>query len=127
MSFADSLRHSFTTKNGREVMDGRGVDPDVTVEEEMASKLTAVLVTDDLIFDYASEYIKGKSELASPDKFALSDDDYADFVKAVVDAKIDYETDSEMLLARLEKVAKEEGYFDHSKQEFVELSAKASA
>ena len=48
----DSLLRKFKTKNGREVIDGRGVDPDISIEKEELSRLTALLFTKNILFNY---------------------------------------------------------------------------
>jgi len=50
----DSLITKYTTKKGRIVFDGGGVVPDVTVEDEVLSNLSANLITQSVVFDYAT-------------------------------------------------------------------------
>jgi len=47
----DSLLTIFTTKNGREVIDGRGVDPDVKIEDDKLGRLTGTLLINNIIFN----------------------------------------------------------------------------
>jgi len=59
----DSLLRKFKTKNGREVIDGRGIDPDIAIEKEELSRLSALLFTKNLLFNYATEYHAAKKEI----------------------------------------------------------------
>lgn len=122
---SDSLIHSFKTKNGRIVKDGRGVDPDIAIEEELFSKLTAVLITKNLIFEYATEYERTHPTIADSKTFSLSESEYKafiDFIKNQDD--ISYTTDSQELLEQLKEVAKDEKYLAESETEFNNLLNK---
>ena len=46
----------FKTKNGRDVIDGRGIEPDVKIEPEEYSRLTAMLFRSNIIFHYATKF-----------------------------------------------------------------------
>ncbi|TAE90170.1 MAG: S41 family peptidase, partial [Bacteroidetes bacterium] len=50
----DSLKKVFKTKGGRKVLDGGGVDPDIATKQNNYSKITESLLTNYLIFDYAT-------------------------------------------------------------------------
>src|SRR5690554_6418957 len=52
----DSLIKIFHTRNGREVIDGRGIEPDITIEGERFARFTAVLMGENIIFDFATEF-----------------------------------------------------------------------
>lgn len=53
----DSKRSVFKTRNGRPVLDGGGVTPDVRIEEPKLSPLTKALLEKKIIFDYVNDYI----------------------------------------------------------------------
>ena len=122
---SDSLIHIFKTKNGRTVKDGRGVDPDIEIKAESFSKLTAVLVTENYIFDYATNYERSHPKIASSREFHLTDQEYQDFIFSVKSKnKISYTTDSQEMLEQLQEIAKDEKYLQDSKPEFDALLAK---
>ena len=50
----DSLMQAFTTRNGRTVYDGGGIMPDVEVEMPTLSDIAFTLLSEQLIFDYAT-------------------------------------------------------------------------
>ena len=123
--FSDSLINVFKTKNGRVVKDGRGVDPDIEVEAEVYSKLTAVLVRENYIFDFATEYERTHPSIAKSKDFHITDKEYQGFMTNIkVEDKISYTTDSQEMLEQLQEIAKDEKYLQDSKLEFDALLAK---
>ena len=121
---ADSLIKTFTTKNGRQVKDGRGVEPEIKIDPGVYSKLTAVLVFKNYIFNYETDYKRIHSEIPPASTFSLSKTDYKDFIAYLGDKDIEYTTDSEEMLQELREVAKEEKYYESSEVEFNALFAK---
>ena len=122
---SDSLVQTFKTKNGRDVKDGRGIEPDIKIEPEFYSKLTAVLVAENVIFNYATQYERTHPSIADAKSFQLSEQDYADFVKMVKEnKKITYTTDSQEMLQQLKEIAKDEKYLQESQPEFEALMSK---
>jgi len=112
---------TFKTKNGRTVKDGRGVEPDVIIERKSLSRLTTTLMINDLIFNFSTDY-RVKNELASSAKtFRLTDAEYTEFTNYVLSQDFDYTTASSEYMTRLKEVAKDEGYYEDSKQDFDEL------
>lgn len=124
-SFADSLIKEFKTLNSkRPVFDGKGVAPDVVVDKQLLSNISASLITKNLFFEYATNY-RIKNETIKPvAEFIFSDTDYADFVKFLEGKDYSYTTDSEDLLTKLEETTKEEKYFDDVKTEYEQLKEK---
>ena len=55
-AIADSLLKSFTTTTGRKVIDGRGIEPDIVVEKDDYSRLLLMLVSNNVIFNFATDY-----------------------------------------------------------------------
>ena len=108
----DSLKVAFTTRNGRKVFDGGGVDPDVAVDERRYASITVALIGKNLIFDYATKYRYDNPEIGLAKNFKLTDDDYEDFVAWLSDKDFNYVTQVERTIKKLEKAAKEERYFD---------------
>ncbi len=120
----DSLRTAFKTKKGRTVYDAGGVDPDIDSETELFGNITRSLLMKQLIFDYATEYREKNASIPTPDKFELTDADYADFVKFLGSKDYDYVTESEQLLKDLKESAEKDKYYDAIKGEIDELEAK---
>lgn len=121
---ADSLIKTFKTKNGRNVIDGRGIEPDVTVKEKDFSRLTAMIVSKNFIFNYATEFAFKNPSISSADNFTMTDQQYADFKNVVLKDTFDYTTASEEVLKKMKKTVEEEGYFEDAKSEYDALFKK---
>ncbi len=120
----DSLITEFTTLKGRKVYDGGGIIPDIKVEGEKLSNLSIALITNFLVFDYATQFANEHKSIASPEEFKISDDTYENFKSFVKENHFAYESESEEMLNDLMKSAKEEKYYNLAKNEFEALKAK---
>lgn len=120
----DSLIATFTTKNGRIVKDGRGVDPDVEIPAEFLSMLSTELIIGHHIFDFATNYESKHATIPPAKDFRLSDDEYMDFVNFVKLQDIKHTSQSSKALEDLKEVAKEEKYYNDAKDEFEALIKK---
>jgi carboxyl-terminal processing protease len=123
-SVPDSLIKEFTTKNGRKVYDGGGVIPDVGLEPREFIPVARSIVSNNLIFDYATVYRRQHPELVEARNFKIGDDLFKDFSTYLSTKEYSYKTDSETLLEEFETVATKEKYFDAAKAEFELLKAK---
>lgn len=120
----DSLITIFKTKNGREVIDGRGIDPDVEVEQKDISRLALTMLGKNIFFDYATQFFFEHESIDSADKFTLSDKDYADFKAYVLNQDFTYSTASEEMLKKLHKTVEQEGFSDDTSEEYEALLNK---
>lgn len=123
----DSLITIFKTKNGRDVIDGRGIEPDVKVEGEDLGRLTATMMINNVIFDYSTIYQSKHETIADPKVFELSTDEYAGFKKYVLEKDFEYSTASEEMLKKVLETAKEEGYTESMSAEYEALMKKVKA
>ena len=121
---ADSLIKIFKTTNGRDVIDGRGIEPDIKIEEKELSRLTATIFANNLIFNYATEYHRTHPTIAAAGKFSLNAAEYESFKNYVLKEDFTYSTASEEMLKKMKKTAEEEGFFEESKTEYDALMAK---
>jgi carboxyl-terminal processing protease len=108
----DSLVKEFKTRNGRTVKDGGGILPDIEVQPETLSQVTAELYIRNYIFDYATKYYWAHPDIKTPDQFKFTDVDYADFVSYLNERKFSYSTGTEESLKELVANAKKEKYYD---------------
>lgn len=120
----DSLITEFTTRNGRKVKDGGGILPDKEITPNYLSKFSVILLTKDLIFDYATKYVSEHEKIANPESYKITDEEYKEFLAFAKDIEFDYETDSEKELTKLEEIAKKEKYYAIAKEEFDALKQK---
>ena len=120
----DSLTKVFHTAAGREVRDGGGVMPDITIKQEKLPNILFYLVRDNLIFDYATQYCLKHPTIVAPEKFEVTDADYNDFKALVKKADFKYDQQSEKILKTLKEAAEFEGYMDDASEEFKALEKK---
>ena len=106
----DSLQNEFKTAIGRKVFDGGGVMPDLEIPDRILHSVTRSLLRKNLIFKFANQYKKDHATIAEPEKFTLTDADYAAFVSFVQSNGISYETQTEKALTELTKEAEKEKY-----------------
>ena len=108
---SDTLLTKFKTKNGRDVIDGRGVFPDIAVEQKKLGRLASLLLIQDVIFDFATDFANTRDSIVSPEAFKLSDEDYRNFISFVLKSnQFSYETASEIKLKELKEITEDEGY-----------------
>jgi len=122
---ADSLIVPYKTLvNKRTVYDGKGINPDIKIEERDASNITVVLITKYHIFDYATKYKLTHESIAASEKFHLSDKEYQEFITYLSDKNITYETETEKQLKKLKEIATKEKYFQLANDEYKSLEEK---
>ena len=111
--FADSVKTAFKTVNGRQVFDGRGLDPDVSVEAEQLGALTTELISSNHTFEFATLYVSEHPTVPSTMKgFHLSDADYQKFVSWIKARNFDYPNVMEKQANELIASAKNERYYE---------------
>lgn len=125
----DSLTHVFYTSAGREVRDGGGITPDVVVKNDTLPNIAYYLTASgqdstEVMFDWVVDYISKHPTIEKPDKFRLSDEDFADFKQRVIANGFTYDPVSEKQLKELVKTAKAEGYYEQAKDAFDLLESK---
>lgn len=120
----DSLIHTFKTKNGRDVIDGRGIVPDVEVETPELSRLTATIYSKNLIFNYATDYVKTHPTIAEAKNFKLSEEEYSAFKQYILANDFTYSTASEELLKKMKETIEKEQLEEDSKKEYEALMEK---
>ena len=123
---ADSLLKKFKTVNGRTVIDGRGIEPDVDVEKNDYSRLLAQLMVSNVIFNYATEYARTHSNIGDARNFRLTPEEYEAFKQFALKQDFKYNTASEEQLEKMKKTAEEEGYYEDVKAEYDALLAKVT-
>ena len=120
----DSLTNVFHTAAGREVRDGGGIRPDIEVKMDKTPNIVFYLVNDDMIFDYATQYVIKHPTIAKVEDFQLTDADYADFKEMLKKRNFSYDRQSEAMLKKLKEMADFEGYMENASEEFSALEKK---
>ena len=114
----DSLISEFRTRGGRIVKDGGGITPDINVEPETLSQIATELYLRNYIFDYATKYYWSHPGIKTPSQCRLTDEDYSDFRKFLIERRFYYRTGTQEILADLIETAKREKYYDMHKDLF---------
>ncbi len=117
----DSLLKVFYTKAGRKVMDGRGLMPDIRIEEKEIPHVIMSLLSESLFFKYAGKYAAEHDTIPAPETFQLSDEEYKAFTEFLNTQNYSYTTDTETALESLISVAQKEKYYGLAESEFEEL------
>ena len=109
---ADSTLKVFHTANGRPVLEGRGVFPDVEIEKDDMSYVLDGLMDNDLLFDFA---LSRDFTIEDPSTYTLSEEDWEAFIVFVEsefsngNRETPYQAESEALLGFLEEVMNDDG------------------
>ncbi len=123
---ADSLKKAYKTMNGRTVLSGGGIEPDVKIKDDPMPMIAVALYTKNYLFDYATDYAGKHPKIADPSTFSLTDAEFNDFTKWVDKKDYSYKTETEYALDSLKALAVKEKYYDDSKSEFDALKSKLS-
>ena len=109
---ADSTLKVFRTANGRPVLEGRGVFPDVEIEKDYMSYVLDGLMDNDLLFEFA---LSRDFTIEDPSTYTLSEEDWEAFIVFVEsefsngNRETPYQAESEALLGFLEEVMNDDG------------------
>ncbi|MGI6224470.1 MAG: S41 family peptidase [Prevotella sp.] len=124
----DSLAKVFHTANGREVLDSKGIKPDVEVTPDSMSNIAAALFSlidsTNTVADYEMQYVAKHPTIAPAGEFEISDADYEEFKKLVLSNGFKYDMYTERYLKELKKLAQFEGYYEEAKEDFAALEKK---
>ncbi len=110
----------FYTKNGRVVLGGGGIRPDITIENthRQANPFVLELLRRSMFFNFSLNFLSDHEDIDRD--FNVTDSIVNDFYSFLEEKEFDFEPEGSAELKSLEKIAKEEGYFDK-----VELSIKS--
>ena len=119
----------FYTRNGRIVKDGGGIQPDVKIIPDTIPNIALYLSmgamdSTDVMLEYIVDYVDKHKTIAPARTFSITDEDYEEFKKRVIDSGFTYDPQSKKVVTELEKLAKFEGYYDTAKEEFENLKKK---
>ncbi|MFC0603455.1 S41 family peptidase [Winogradskyella pulchriflava] len=99
--------NAFKTRNGRDVFDGGGVQPDVEIELSKQTPITKAILNENLVFNYATQYYYDNT-VEDLSNFRLSDSDFNDFKSYLRETGFSFETKTEKALDDAIAVSKEE-------------------
>lgn len=108
--------NAFKTKAGRTVYDGGGIQPDLEVTETKNNNVTEALIKNDIIFNYAVEYLAKNPSVATSFK-PLTDTDFLQFKNYIASQKFSVDTKTELLL---------KDTWEQAKKDKLDVTMKAS-
>ncbi len=116
----DSKRTAFKTRNGRTVLDGGGVRPDIVFDHDAGSDILQTLEEKNIVFNFVTQWVLKNPEVKSSDDFHFTQ--WGDFVQFLEKQNFDYDTETEQLLKEMKEKSKEDGYI--SEADIAMLEAK---
>lgn len=99
--------NAFKTRNGRDVFDGGGVQPDVEIELSKFTPITKAILNENLVFNFATQYYYD-NKVEDLSAFKLSDSDFNAFKEYLKTTGFNFETKTEKALEDAISVANEE-------------------
>ena len=116
----DSLTNVYHTVMGREVRDGGGLTPDISIDWGRVSPLLYNLVGDNKVFDFATRYANTHDSVPGPWEFEITDEIYEQFKSSFDPASLKYDKVLDQLLKQLKETAEAEGYLTEEAQSAIE-------
>jgi carboxyl-terminal processing protease len=102
----EAERAQFKTRNGRIVLDGGGIKPDIFLPHDTAMGVVKALLDQNIIFDFATQFAQNRPSIDSIEIFEFTDFD--GFTQFVQSKNFDYQSHSEKKLTELREVATRE-------------------
>lgn len=99
----DSLITKYKTVNGREVIDGRGIEPDVNIPLSKLKKITQELLVSNMIFDYATRYNMERQSILNPKEYDLTDSEFEQFITYVSENGFEWKNETIEFLSKINK------------------------
>lgn len=103
VAIADDKRARFKTRNGRTVLDGGGVKPDVVLEPAEEKGIVKALIDDNMIFNYVTDWALGHPTIDSTDTFRFTE--YDGFERYLQEQDFEYLSEAEKMLSKLADIA----------------------
>ena len=128
VEISDSLIKTYKTKNGRDVIDGRGIVPDVEVANKNYSELTKTLVLNDVLFEYVNQYVRTIDSIESPSVYTLGEENYQDFISYVNSlSDFQYTTMAENKLSELKDLIQQDSTYQEVNDELRKIELEITA
>ena len=104
----DAERAVFKTANGRKVLDGGGVAPDIEIPLLGGTAITQGLLDEHVIFDFVNEWVTKHPTIDTVSEFRFTD--WAQFEAFLGRGEFEYTSAAERNLAKAIEQAEKEGY-----------------
>jgi carboxyl-terminal processing protease len=103
----DNKRSKFKTSNGRTVLDGGGVTPDVKLEAAEQSTLAKALLDQKMIFAYVNQYVNKNDSIKDADSWSFKN--YEDFLTFLKKQNFTYLSEGEKELNQFSEISQKNG------------------
>ncbi len=113
---ADSLITEFTTRNGRKVYDGGGINPDFVIQKNKLPNIIVSLFKERLFFNYSTDFYFKNKNIESD--FVFSEEQFLDFQEYISLHDYTYVTKTEEALEKWKNNAINENYFQDLQAEY---------
>ena len=122
---SDSLLRTFSTRMGRPVIEGRGIQPDIEVETPFMSTLLERLLDEYALFDYDTAVASrlDSAQVPDPVSYSLAEADWQGFEPHLRNKGFTYSTESMAVLDDLKEVVGIEQYDGVSSEAMASLEA----
>ncbi len=124
VDIAESKRAPFKTRNGRPVLDGGGVKPDIVLDSDAGSNILQTLDEKYVVFNYVNQWMLKNPEVKSLEDFHFTDWD--DFLQFLAKQNFDFDTETEKLLKDLKEKSKTGGYLSQADIQALETKVVAA-
>lgn len=112
----DSLRNEFRTASGRIVYDGGGISPDFELTQNTYSRPVIALSYSNILNQFAIEYYKTHPQIPAPGEFALSDEEYEEFVDFAAEQEFDARSQAYIQMEDVLRQAQNEGLLENNSE-----------
>ena len=109
----------YYTKNGRLVLGGGGIKPDIEVKNESTKMYVIGLLRQSMFFNFSLNYVADHENLGQD--FEITDDVLEAFFDFTKEKEFDYKPLGISELESLEKAAKENNYYDQMQTSFEQI------
>lgn len=115
-AYQDSTASVFFTKNGRKVVGGGGILPDLLIDKKGLSPFAQALLKQDMLFLFSSDYRANHTSIVPAERFNVDDELIGVFKNWLNKSHFTYETPVEIQVKKLlEATAEKPDYADFQK------------
>lgn len=104
-----------------------GIMPDVEATAPNYSRIALEMVARDYIHEYSLHYFATHTSIAAPEQFALTPEEYEEFVQITAAKEFDDRSATEITLDQFKQIAEAEGYDESLASEIASLQERLKA
>lgn len=123
IAIPDSLRKKFKTRNGRLVLDGGGVRPDIHVDVNKQSNIAKALEANNLFFEFANQYRNEHPDIGKIENFKVDNALFEAFKNFIKNKTFNYKSATDLSIEKLKLSAGEDHFSNAIQTELTQLEA----